>query len=1317
MATLALSIAGAAVGGAILPAGISFLGATLTGAAIGSQLGALAGSYVDQALFGSSGQSRTVEGPRLKDVHMTSSTEGLPIPKLFGRARLGGNVIWADDINERIVRSESNSGGGKGGLGGGSGTGQIEYIYSASFAIGLTQGSISGIGRVWADGQEINTAELTYRLYNGSETQAADPLIVERLGAANAPAFRGTAYIVFQGLPLAAYGNRIPQFSFEIYRSVEPFGDEIKGIVLIPASGEFVYSPTAVTEVTGDGVGLSENVHTREGATDWDASLKQLDSTLPNAKSVSLTVSWFGTDLRCGNCQIKPGVDRRGKITEPLVWGVSGATRADAHLISLKDARPAFGGTPSDQSVVAAIQDLKARGHEVVLTPFILMDIGDTNTLPNPYGGSSQPNYPWRGRITCFPAPGQPGTVDKTAAAAAQVAAFVGTVQASHFSIAGTEVTYTGPNEWSLRRMVLHQAHLAKAAGGVTAFVIGTELRGLTAIRSSASSFPFVNALATLAADVKAVLGAGTKVTYAADWSEYFGYQPADGSNDVYFHLDPLWASAAIDAIGIDLYWPLADWRDGTAHLDFLAGTRSGYDLDYLRSNVQGGEGYDWYYASDANRAAQIRTPITDGLGKPWVFRYKDIKSWWLNPHYNRPLGVESTTPTAWVPQSKPFWIMETGCPCIDKGANQPNVFVDPKSSESFIPYFSRGTRDDLIQRRFLRAFIQAFDPTSAGYVPGANPLSTVYGQRMLDLARIHIYAWDARPFPAFPDSLAVWGDGDNWRFGHWLNGRFSAAPLSETVADILTGFEFETFDTSKLQGIVSGYVIDRVMSARDALQPLELAYFFDSVESGSKIVFRQRGAEPVAESILEEATVETRPGEALITLTRGQETELPASAKISYIGASGDYRQAVAEARRLKGASGRVAQAELPIVIEAERATEMAESWLFESWAARERAAFTLPPSALAIEPGDVINLQRASESRLVRVIDVADHGARAIEARGIDPDVYGGVPASPRVPLVTQPEQAGRPLVEFLDLPLLQGDEPPHIGYAACFQSPWPGGVSVYGSPETAGYQLKSFAPAPATVGVTLDDVTSGPLGVVDYGSKFRVRLSHGELSSVSLVQMLGGQNLAALKNQDGQWEVIQFEKATLVAPSTYELDGLLRGQGGTETAMQVSLAAGARFVLLTAEIEQVEVSLSDIRLPLNWRYGPSNRDIGDTSYAGRVHSFQGLGLKPLSPAHIRATRTAGDASVTWQRRTRIGGDGWDTPDVPLSEASEAYEIDVMAGAVVKRTLTSATPSVVYSAAQQITDFGALQPTIALNVYQMSSLYGRGTAKTAVV
>lgn len=1315
MATLALAAVGAAAGSALLPAGISVLGATLTGAAIGTQIGALAGSYIDQALFGASGGSSQRQGPRLSDLHVTASTEGAAIPRVYGRVRSGGQVIWATDFEEEAVTADAG-GGGKGG--GGSGASSTTYRYYANFAVALAEGEISGLGRVWANGLELDLSQINYRLYPGSSDQLPDSLIESHEGTGNTPAFRDTAYIVFEHLLLTPHGNRLPQLSFEIYRSIERFAQQIQGVVVIPGSGEFVYSPSAVTLTSGYASSTTENVHTRQGGTDWTVSINQLAATLPNAKSVSLIVSWFGSDLRCNVCQLQPGVERRDKQTSPDVWSVAGLDRSNAYLVSQRAGRPAYGGTPSDSTVVAAIRDLKTRGFSVTLTPFILMDVAQANVLANPYGGTSQPPYPWRGRITQFPAAGVAGSPDKSATAATQIAAFVGVCLPAHFTLNGDSVVYSGPTEWSFRRLVLHQAMLAQAAGGVDAFVIGSELRGLSTVRAASNDYPFVTSLLALAADVKSILGAATKVTYAADWSEYFGHQPPDGSGDVTFHLDPLWASPNIDAIGLDLYWPLADWREGQTHLDAIAGTRQIYDLAYLKANVSGGEGFDWYYASPSDRDAQARTPITDALGKPWVYRYKDIRSWWLNAHYNRRGGIESATPTPWVPQSKSFWFMEVGCGAVDKSANEPNVFVDPKSSENGLPFYSRGTRDDLVQRRYLRALIEAFDPTVPGTTAAANPVSTLTGKPMVDLARLHLYCWDARPFPAFPANTDLWGDGDNWHLGHWLNGRFASAPLSESIAAILNDYGFAQFDVSALAGTVTGYAIDRVMSARDALNAFELAFFVDVVESNGALCFRQRGLVPPVVTVAPADMVESKPEAALLSLTRGQETELPAAAKIRYLSATSDYKQAVAESRRLTGASGRVSQADLAIVMDADQASALTDSWLFEAWASRERAAFKLPPSSLALEPGDLVALKVGPETRTFRLTEIGEHGVRDIAARSIDQTVYGITQAQTRPALVSYPVIAGQPAVVFLDLPLLRGDETPTDGYAAALQTPWPNGVAIYASPETSGYQLKTIVPTPATIGHTTTLLAVGPTGRWDYAASLQVVLAGGTLTSASSVQVLAGANAAAIQTSTGDWEVIQFLTAQLVAPQTYQLSGLLRGQAGTDAALTAAVAHGSLFVLLNTAIASISLTTSQVRLPLNWRYGPSSRGIGDATYATAQHTFAALALRPLSPVHLKSQRASnGDFALSWIRRTRIGGDTWDQTEVPLSEDAERYEIDILAGVAVKRTIAVTTPSLVYSAADQIADFGNLPPSITVTLTQVSGAYGRGAPITATI
>ncbi len=910
------------------------------------------------------------------------------------------------------------------------------------------------------------------------------------------------------------------------------------------------------------------------------------------------------------------------------------------------------------------------------------------------------------------------GSPDKTSLAAAEVASIVGTAIPAHYGINGESVVYAGPEEWTIRRMVLHYAHLAVAAGGVDGILIGTELRGLTQVRSAPGTYPFVAALTALAADVKAVVGPATKVTYAADWSEYFGHQPTDGSGDIHFHLDPLWASPAIDAVAIDCYWPLADWRDGD-HLDRAAGVRSVYDVDYLKANLFAGEGYDWFYASAGARAAQIRTPIADGgSGKPWVFRYKDVRSWWSNSHFDRPGGVESATPTGWMPQSKPIWLTEIGCPAVDKGANQPNVFVDPKSSESFVPYHSSGERDDLMQRRYLQAMLEAFDPAHPGYVDGANPVSAVYGGRMLDVDHIYVYAWDARPYPAFPVNDLVWSDGANWRLGHWINGRVTGQELGAVIAALLEGYGFYDFDVDALDGLVFGLVIDRPMSAREALQPLELAYFLDAVDAGGATRFAHRGVEPPRVLLGLDDLVETKPGSDLVRLTRSQETDLPAAARVSFSALESDYRQAVAQSRRLVGASGRIADAQLALVMDAGQAARTADTWLFETWAARERARFVLPPSALALQPGDLVALDHAGRSRLLRITEVGDHGAREIDAIGIDPSVYSGGAGVVRPETPKGGGTIGPVLGVFLDLPLLTGGEDAEDGYVVAVREPWPsGGAAFYRSPVEAGFTLGAVTTRKGITGILLTEVPTGVEGRFDYATRLIVRLDAGMLTSTLPLNLLAGANAAAIEGIDGEWEVLQFETATLVAPGTYELSKLLRGQAGSERAMQLPIAAGARFVLLDGALTPVPLTASDIGLPLVWRYGPAARALGDASYQTEVHAFRGVGLRPLSPVHLRGRRVDGDIAITWIRRTRVGGDSWTSVEVPLAEDTERYEVDVLSGAVVVRTITTSVPSAIYSAAEQTIDFGSPQAVVAIRVHQISTAWGRGAPRDAIV
>ncbi|MEL6318082.1 MAG: host specificity protein, partial [Pseudomonadota bacterium] len=218
MATLVFSAVGSAVGSQI---GGSVLG--LSAAAAGRAAGAVAGALIDQRLLGPG--ATVVDGPRISRFRGLGGGEGQPLPRVWGRMRVSGQVIWATRFKETVsTRSAGGGGGGKGGGGGGSTTVR-EYSYSVSFAVALCEGPIDHIGRIWADGREVSPTDLPHRLHHGTETQSPDTLILAVEGADRAPAYPGVAYLVFEDLPLEDFGDRPPQISVEVFRTPQVQAD------------------------------------------------------------------------------------------------------------------------------------------------------------------------------------------------------------------------------------------------------------------------------------------------------------------------------------------------------------------------------------------------------------------------------------------------------------------------------------------------------------------------------------------------------------------------------------------------------------------------------------------------------------------------------------------------------------------------------------------------------------------------------------------------------------------------------------------------------------------------------------------------------------------------------------------------------------------------------------------------------------------------------------------------------------------------------------------------------------------------------------
>ena len=242
MATLLLSTVGTAIGGA--------LGGP-AGALIGKALGGLAGAAADQALLGSTGSTPNQEGPRLTSVDITGSAEGSPITRIVGRSRLAGQMIWATRFKE--VATTDDGGGGKGLGGGGGGASTTTYKYYANFAVAFCEGSVDRIGRIWADGREIDqeSDDVVIRKRLGKANQGKDTLIEAKESSNWTPGYRSVAYVVFETMALETYGNRMPLITAEVYRSVGDLEGLVQSVALIPGTTEFGYDPEPITRLSG----------------------------------------------------------------------------------------------------------------------------------------------------------------------------------------------------------------------------------------------------------------------------------------------------------------------------------------------------------------------------------------------------------------------------------------------------------------------------------------------------------------------------------------------------------------------------------------------------------------------------------------------------------------------------------------------------------------------------------------------------------------------------------------------------------------------------------------------------------------------------------------------------------------------------------------------------------------------------------------------------------------------------------------------------------------------------------------------------------
>lgn len=551
---------------------------------------------------------------------------------------------------------------------------------------------------------------------------------------------------------------------------------------------------------------------------------------------------------------------------------------------------------------------------------------------------------------------------------------------------------------------------------------------------------------------------------------------------------------------------------------------------------------------------------------------------------------------------------------------------------------------------------------------------------------------------------------------------------LASIVGDLCSRSGLSAYDTSALTSLVRGYVVSRNASGRQCLEQLASAFFFDAVESDWQLKFITRGQSAVKTLTADDlgAHAEGDAGGDQVESLRRSELEMPRALSVTYPSVNSSHQQNEQHASRQITESRVVVSVNLPIVLSDSEARQIADVNLWSAWQQRTRRRFALPLEHIDLDPADVVTLQAPNFTGLVRLTDITlgDSGVLEVEAVDEDDATYTSTStgADTEAPDETLIGYYGPTYYVFMDLPLLRSaDNDAGTYFAACgLDDGWPGCVIMQST--DGGLTWANFAGAfnATKIGDCQDTLADGPTTIWDEAATLTVQLLNTDAvldTAASDTTVLAGTNWAAVGNQANGWEIIGFKDVTQNADGTFTLSRLLRGLRGTDH-LTGTHQSGETFVLLdNATVERLAYDTSQIGSTYDYAIAMVGRALSAAEET--TSAVAGAALECFSPVHVTGARDgSGNLTLDWVRRDRLDGSWRDYVDLPMSEATESYEVDIMNGASVVRTISSLTsPTASYTAAQQTTDFGSPQASVEVNVYQLSATVGRGVAANATV
>jgi hypothetical protein len=634
---------------------------------------------------------------------------------------------------------------------------------------------------------------------------------------------------------------------------------------------------------------------------------------------------------------------------------------------------------------------------------------------------------------------------------------------------------------------------------------------------------------------------------------------------------------------------------------------------------------------------------------------------------------------------------------------------------------------------------LQQFGSSGGAAIYPLNPCVPEGGAEYDDEA-FWTAAYDAAVTAGEMPSGLVWNSDypavQNWAYSldeTVCTGSGGAVSIAEIITAICARAGLFSIDVTDMEAVnVDGYSIATVTDAASILTPLRSIGFWDAVESGTKLRFQARGKPCVATLTTDDiGAYDSSSSDAQATVppsmntVRADISTLPRTIRFHYIATSRDYQGGEQDSPfRLAVSASAVNDVDvnIPVAMGDVQAAQCAEVLWADSWAAQTTQEFSVDQSWLELEPGDCIFVPVDGIETRVRIVSdtnssgvlrklscVRDDQAAVISFAVADPPGF-----TPQTLTFLSPSDA-----EYLDLPALQDSDSDPGFYVAVQADPSAGnnwkGCTVYKSID-GGH---TFAPAftminQTTVGMLEEAVPASEFFTWDNETEIIVNVSSSAMSFESRTDdaVLAGANAAAM-GADRRWEIIQFANATQLSPTQWSLTRLLRGRRGTEWVIGTSEVGDAFTLLVAADLDREVLSTAEIGAARV--YEPISIGLAtgtETTFIGYA-----MALRPFSPVDPVATwQSGGNIEISWTRRDRLGRTLMSGVDMPLSEATLAFQVDILDHSAspftVFRTLAATTELAVYTAAEIEADFGSPIPgSLSVRIYQMSAIIGRGT------